>query len=315
MTNSGCSVLPMRYMLCKFAGDDVNLQNDQTMENFNAKYVNPLSDWGFKRLFGTEMNKELLLEFLRSLFPERSISDIAYLGNERQNLSERERDSVFDVVCTDAGGAQFVVEMQKRTQRYFRDRALYYAAYPIIEQAPKGSWNYRLKPVCVVGILNFAMEHEYGPDAERWREKLIHRYRLREDETGEIMNSKLEFLYLEVGAFRKEISGSSPSTDKWMYVLKNLSRLEERPQALRERVFERLFEAAKIAAYTKEERNQYENDMMTENDYRNTIDYARDEGMAEGKAEVARKMLAAGMPAEQITEFTGLTAEQLAALK
>ena len=173
----------------------------------------------------------------------------------------------------------------------------------------------RLKSVCVVGILDFAMEHEYGPEAGRWREKLIHRYRLREDETGEIMNSKLEFLYLKVGAFRKEIRGSSPGTDKWMYVLKNLSRLEERPQALRERVFERLFEAAKIAAYTKEERNQYENDMMTENDYRNTIDYARDEGMAEGKAEVARKMLAAGMPAEQITEFTGLTAEQLAALK
>ena len=116
-----------------------------------------------------------------------------------------------------------------------------------------------------------------------------------------------------------------------MYALKNLSRLEKRPQALRERVFERLFEAAKIAAYTKEERDQYENDMMTENDYRNTIDYARDggreaglaegetkgraEGKVEGKAEVARKMLAAGMPAEQITEFTGLTAEQLAALK
>ena len=184
----------------------------------------------------------------------------------------------------------------------------------IIEQGRKGSWNYRLKPVCVVGILNFAMEHEYGPEAGRWREKLIHRYRLREDETGEIMNSKLEFLYLEVGAFRKEISGSSPGTDKWMYALKNLSRLEERPQALRERVFERLFEAAKIAAYTKEERNQYENDMMTENDYRNTIDYARDEGRqeglaegeakgkAEGKAEVARKMLAAGMSAEQVSE-------------
>ena len=172
----------MRDMLGKFAGDDVKLQNDQTMENFNAKYVNPLSDWGFKRLFGTEMNKDLLLGFLRSLFPERDISDIAYLRNERQNLSERERDSVFDVVCTDPRGSQFVVEMQKRTQRYFRDRALYYAAYPIIEQAPKGSWNYRLKPVCVVGILNFAMEHEYGPEAGRWREKLIHRYRLREDE-------------------------------------------------------------------------------------------------------------------------------------
>ena len=196
------------------------------MENFNAKYVNPLSDWGFKRLFGTEMNKELLLEFLRSLFPEREISDIAYLKNERQNLSERERESVFDVVCTAAGGAQFVVEMQKRSQRYFRDRALYYAAHPIIEQGGRGSWDYRLKPVCVVGVLNFAMEHDYGDEQERWRDRLVHRYRLREDETGEIMNSKLEFLYLEVGAFRREVCGESPIIDKWMYALKNLSRLE-----------------------------------------------------------------------------------------
>ena len=92
-------------------------------------------------------------------------------------------------------------------------------------------------------------------------------------------------------------------------------------------MFERLFEAAKIAAYTKEERNQYENDMMTENDYRNTIDYARDEGRqegreaglaegeAKGKAEVARNMLASGMPEEQVMAMTGLTAGQLAALK
>ena len=141
------------------------------------------------------------------------------------------------------------------------------------------------------------------------------------------MNSKLEFLYLEVGAFRREVCGESPIIDKWMYALKNLSRLEERPAALRERVFARLFEAAKIAAYTKEERNQYENDMMTENDYRNTIDYARDEGRAEGhaaglaegeargKAEVARNLLAAGMAADQVSAFTGLTAEQLAALE
>ena len=163
------------------------------------------------------MNKDLLLGFLRSLFPERGISDIAYLRNERQNLSERERDSVFDVVCTDPSGSQFVVEMQKRTQRYFRDRALYYAAYPIIEQAPKGSWNYRLKPVCVVGILNFAMEHEYGPGAERWREKLIHRYRLREDETGEIMNSWNFYIWKSgrsgkksAGAVRSRTSGCTP---------------------------------------------------------------------------------------------------------
>ena len=297
------------------------------METSIQTYVNPLSDWGFKRLFGTEMNKDLLLEFLRDLFPERDIRDIAYLKNEHQNLTERERDSVFDVMCVSADGTQFVVEMQKRSQRYFRDRALYYAAHPIIEQGRKGGWNYRLNPVCVVGVLDFAMDHDYGAEAEKWRDKLVHRYRLREDETGEIMNSKLEFLYLEVGAYRKEVTERSGIVEKWMYVLKNLSRLEGRPPELRERVFERLFEAARIAAYTREERNQYESDMMNENDYRNTIEYAREaglaaglaeglaEGEAKGKAEVAKKLLRAGMPEEQIMEFTGLSAEQIAALQ
>ena len=301
------------------------------METSIQTYVNPLSDWGFKRLFGTEMNKDLLLEFLRGLFPERDIRDITYLKSERQNLTERERDSVFDVMCVSGDGTQFVVEMQKRSQRYFRDRALYYAAHPIIGQGRRGGWNYRLNPVCVVGVLDFAMEHDYGGESERWRDKLVHRYRLREDETGEIMNSKLEFLYLEVGAYRREVTERSGIVEKWMYVLKNLSRLEGRPPELREMVFERLFEAARVAAYTLEERNQYESDMMNENDYRNTIEYAREEGLAaglaegeakgheaglaEGEARVAKKMLAAGMPEEQITEFTGLSAEQLAALK
>ena len=91
------------------------------METSIQTYVNPLSDWGFKRLFGTEMNKDLLLEFLRGLFPERDIRDIAYLKNERQNLTERERDSVFDVMCVSGDGTQFVVEMQKRSQRYFAE--------------------------------------------------------------------------------------------------------------------------------------------------------------------------------------------------
>ena len=107
------------------------------------------------------MNKDLLLEFLRDLFPERDIRDITYLKNERQSLTERERDAVFDVMCVSADGTQFVVEMQKRSQRYFRDRALYYAAHPIIEQGGRGGWNYRLNPVCVVGVLDFAMEHDY----------------------------------------------------------------------------------------------------------------------------------------------------------
>ena len=120
------------------------------------------------------------------------------------------------------------------------------------------------------------------------------------------MNSKLEFLYLEVGAFRREVCGDSPIIDKWMYALKNLSRLEERPAALRERVFARLFEAAKIAAYTKEERNQYENDMMTENDYRNTIARGRSCGRT------CRNCPVGNVPRKRLSEFQSVPAFEAA---
>ena len=317
----------MRQVSANFASGDSRStagrrtrEKDETMEDFKAKYVNPMTDWGFKRLFGSEMNKYLLLEFLRSLFPEREIAGISYLRNERQGLSEKERDSVFDVVCTDETGSEFVVEMQKRSQRHFRDRALYYASFPIAGQAPRGKWDYSLRPVCVVGVLNFAMRHEYGG---RWRGKVVHRYRLREDETGEIMNSKLEFIYLEVGAFEKGAEELEGAVEKWMYALKNLPRLEERPAELGEEMFARLFEAARIAGYTRDERNQYENDMMNENDYWNTIDFAREEGEARGEARgvaetsrrIAKNFLEAGVPAEQVAACTGLSAEQVEELR
>ena len=227
--------------------------------------------------------------FLRDLFPERRISEISYIRTEHQGLSERERNSVFDVVCSCPDGVQFVVEVQKKSQKHFRDRALYYATFPIREQAAKGRWDYGLTPVCIIGILNFALDHGPGFDGRRWKEKFVHRYRLREDETGEIMNSNLEFVYLEVGAFRKDAGELNGNMDKWMYVLKNLARLTDRPYALQDRVFGMLFAAAEIAAYSPADRNQYEHDIMTENDYWNTIDYAKEEarreGLEEGRAE------------------------------
>ena len=133
------------------------------------------------------------------------------------------------------------------------------------------------------------------------------------------MNSKLEFIYLEVGAFEKGADELEGAVEKWMYALKNLPRLEERPAELGEEMFARLFEAARIAGYTRDERNQYENDMMNENDYWNTIDFAREEGEARGVAETSRRIaknfLEAGVPAEQVAACTGLSAEQVEELR
>ena len=261
-----------------------------------VRYIDPLSDWGFKRLFGTEVNKGFLLAFLQSIFPDKEISDISYMKPENQGLTRSDRHAVFDVACRTLRGERFIVEMQKRNQTWFRERCLYYATFLIQEQAVKGRWDYSICPVYMVSILDFEMEHSFPEGiAGRTESKRIHRYFLKEEDTGELMTDRLGFVFLEVHDFSKEAGDLMTETDKWMYVLKNLARLTDRPAGLQERVFMKLFEAAEVAAFSPEERKQYENDMMTENDYWNTIEFARDEGMRKGLDEGMQRGLNEGM--------------------
>ena len=301
------------------------------IEGRKMRYIDPLTDWGFKRLFGSEMNKEILLGFLQDLFPEKDIRDIRYLGNENAGATSGDRKAVFDVSCRTEKGEEFIVEMQKAPQEYFRDRALYYSTFPLQRQAPKGDWDFRLTPVYMVGILNFGLVHNVRDELrEKVREMRVFRYELTETTLGERMTDNLAFVFLELERFGKSEDGLETMLDKWMYVLKNLSRLTERPVELQERIFRRLFEAARIAAFTREELDEYTNDMMTENDRRNAIDYARKQGRAEGRAEgviagraegemvgklsVARRMLAAGLDPKMISEMTGLTEPEIRGL-
>ena len=301
------------------------------IEGRKMRYIDPLTDWGFKRLFGSEMNKEILLGFLQDLFPEKDIRDISYLGNENAGATSGDRKAVFDVSCRTEKGEEFIVEMQKAPQEYFRDRALYYSTFPLQRQAPKGDWDFRLTPVYMVGILNFGLVHNVRDELrEKVREMRVFRYELTETTLGERMTDNLAFVFLELERFGKSEKGLETMLDKWMYVLKNLSRLTERPAELQERIFRRLFEAARIAAFTREELDEYTNDMMTENDRRNAIDYARKQGRAEGRTEgviagraegemvgklsVARRMLAAGLDPKMISEMTGLTEPEIRGL-
>ena len=304
---------------------DLQRENDGIVEIAGRKvrYIDPLTDWGFKRLFGTEVNKEILLGFLQDLFPEKRIEDITYLNPEQSGITSDDRKAVFDVSCRTAAGEEFIVEMQKEEQAYFRDRALYYSTFPIQEQGRKGDWNYKLSPVYMVGILDFRMNHPVSVIGDgQIEEKLIYRYVLKEIDTGELMTENIEFVFIEVGAFDRE-DRLVTMMDKWMFVLKNLGKLMDRPAELQERIFRKLFKAAEIAAFTKEELDQYENNMMTKNDYKNTIDYARyeghkagleegrKEGIAEGIMTIAKKLLNSGMDAEHIASVTGLSIAQI----
>ena len=290
---------------------------------FHERYVNPYTDFGFKKLFGTEINKDLLISFLNSLFKGKreEITDVQYLNGEHLGDGYGDRRAVFDVYCQTAGGGRFIVEMQKAEQRFFKDRSIYYATAPIREQATRGKWDYHLEDVTTVGILDFVFPGGEYPD-----DCFQHEVKLTDVDDGHVFYDKLTFLYLEMPKFIKSEDELDTMYDKWLFALKNLSRLLDRPKALQERIFGRLFEQAEIASYSPKERLEYETSIKEYRDYINTIETAHDkgwkEGVAEGmekgaaneKREHARKMKKKGYAIEDIEEITGLKKEEIEAL-
>ena len=131
----------------------------------NDKYINPLTDFGFKKLFGTEMNKDLLIDFLNEILPRnKKIRELAYSSTDKSGATKIDRKAIFDLYCTSPEGDKFIVEMQKAKQIYFKDRSLFYATFPIQEQAEKGDWNFKLSPVYSIGILDFKFDEEPSED-------------------------------------------------------------------------------------------------------------------------------------------------------
>lgn len=289
------------------------------MEQRSERYINPYTDFGFKKLFGTAMNKDLLMSFLNALLfrnqPEKQvIKDIRYLPTEHFGQFGNRR-AIFDVFCETETGAQFIVEMQNVYQQFYKDRSVFYSTFPIQEQAKMGEdWNFELKEVYTVGILNFEFkEDEYSKDCYH------HEVKLMDTADHHVFYDKLTFVYLEMPKFNKTEDELEDMFDKWLFVLKNLSRLFERPKALQERIFAKLFEQAEIARFTPEERRGYEDSVKTYRDINNAIATAekdaraegRAEGMAEANLENARRMKAKGFSVDDIVEITGLPTEEI----
>ena len=298
---------------------------------FKEKYINPYTDFGFKKLFGTEMNKDLLISFLNALLKgQQTIKDVRYLPTEHFGIYGNRR-AIFDVYCEDENGGKFIVEMQNVSQQYYKDRSVFYSTFPIQEQAKVGEdWDFNLKDVYTVGVLNFVFrDDDYSQDCYH------HEVKLMDTQTKKVFFDKLTYIYLEMPKFNKTEDELETMFDKWLFVLRNLSRLFERPKALQEKVFTKLFEQAEIARFSPEERRGYEDSVKVYRDINNAINTAkkeakeegreegrmegreegRMEGLAEGKAKAnmdnARKMKADGMPAELIAKYTSLSIEEI----
>ncbi len=243
------------------------------------KYINPFTDFGFKRLFGEEMNMDILMDFLSELLRDQvgTITELQYKSNEKRGRTEEDRRAIFDIYCQNEKGERFLIEMQKSKQAYFKDRTVYYSTFPIQEQAQLSDWNYQLKAVFTIGILDFVFEDDKANE-----QKFRYDVKLSDIDTHKIFYDKLTFTYLEMPKFTKTIGELTTHFDKWLYVLKNLQKLDRLPETLREQVFERVFAVSEIAKFTPEEYHEYEDSLKTYRDLQNSIDTARDEGKAEG---------------------------------
>ena len=228
--------------------------NSDFMTITTDKYINLFTDFGFKKIFGEEPNKDLLIAFLNELLPEEvHIKTLSYLKNERLGQTDGERRAVYDLYCTNDQGEKFIIEIQRVKQEFFKDRSVYYSTFAIQEQAKKGrEWAYELKGVYMIAILDFIFD-------EAKPHKLDHRVQLMETQDKEIFYQKLHFIYLEIPKFHKQLSELDNNYDKWLFAFRNLHRLKEMPKELMNGVFKRLFELAEIASMDQKERYIYDN--------------------------------------------------------
>ena len=273
------------------------------------KYINPFTDFGFKKLFGTEPNKDLLIDFLNEVVlpKQRKISDLTYNKNEYLGGTAFDRKAIFDLYCIGSNNERFIVEMQKAKQNYFKDRSVFYASFPIQEQAKRGNWDFNLSEVFTVGILDFVFSDD---KADSINKEVRHEVQLK-DQKCQIFYDKLTFIYLEMPNFTK----TEEELDKWLYVLKNLPNLTNRPHTLQEKIFERLFETAEIAKFSPQEKEQYEDSLKVYRDLKNVIDTSYDDGKNDGrndeKKSIALNMLNEGMSIDLISKMTGLSEEEI----
>lgn len=284
-----------------------------------ARYIDPKTDFGFKRLFGQEDSKDILKQFLFDVLAlPYPIQELTYIPPEQLPATADERMGVYDVYCTDVVGQRFIVEMQRGWQTFIRDRVLYYSTFPIIHQARRGAqWHFELVPVYCVVILNFTLDTS---------EQYLRRIPLLDVQTKQVFFDKLAYVYIELPNFKLEPHELTTEADKWIYLLKHMPELQNIPAELAHESFTRAFEIAEEAALSPRDRYLYEASLKSARDAYAELVSARELGLAEGRAEgreegrleerrqLVRAMFERGLDYKAIGELTSLSEAEIAHL-
>jgi predicted transposase/invertase (TIGR01784 family) len=276
-----------------------------------GKYINPFTDFGFKKLFGEEISKDLLINFLNQLLPsEHKITELKFKQTENLGSTEIDRKAIFDIYCENENGEKFIVELQKAKQNFFKDRMGYYSTFPIQEQAKKGDWDYKLTAIYCIGILDFIFD-----DEKEQKDKYLHYVALTEQETKKVFFNKLHYIYLEMPKFNKSENELITEIDKWSYFIKNLQNLDHIPAKLQNEIFIKAFEIAEIAKFDRKQLEEYEQSLKYYRDIKNVVDTSFVEGIEEGRKEekydVVKNGKKEGLSIDILIKLTGLSKEEI----
>lgn len=289
-----------------------------------SRYICPTTDFGFKKLFGEEANKDIIMSFIQDVIELTSpLKDIRFLDKEQLPEWEGERAAIYDIFCESEDGSKFIVEMQKSRLKFMLDRLIYYSTFPIVAQAKKGTieviengekkvlpWDYKLAPIYCIAILEFTLE-ENG--------YCVKRYSIRNDAPPHnIWYKKLKYITIELPLFdeTKPEYNLEKHLNKWIYFIKYLPNLNNIPDIFKgEVVFQKAFSVAEVANYTPEERRLYELSLKRARDSYAAIEYAMERGRNEERKAMALSMLKNNEPIEKIEKYTNLTREEIEKLK
>jgi predicted transposase/invertase (TIGR01784 family) len=293
-----------------------------------ARYLNLFTDFGFKKIFGEEASKHILMDFLNALLPAHNqISQLTFKNTEQLGQTELDRKAIYDIYCENEKGEKFIVELQKAKQNYFVERTIYYSTFPIREQAEKGNWNYNLTAVYCVGILDFAF-NDYKNPTEKG--EVVHTIQLK-NQHGNVFYDKLTYIYLEMPNFLLNENELNNRLDKWLYFIKNIEDFQSIPTIFKDAVFEQAFAKAELSKMEQIDIDRYEYSLKTFRDNQAVYEYAMetavsqafDDGKMKGglegelrgelkeKMKVAKKLRDKDLDIDFIIETTGLTAEEI----
>ena len=290
-----------------------------------SKYINPFTDIGFKRIFGQEVSKPLILDFLNQLLAgQEHINDLSFLDKEQPALYDDDRSLIYDIYCKTDSGKKIIVEMQNKSQPYFKNRSIYYVSEAIARQGERGAlWHYKIDAVYLVAFLNFC-----PMDLDK---KFRTNVQFVDVDSKTVFSDKIRMTYLQLPLFKKEADECDNDFERWIYLLNNMETLTRLPWAAKSAVFRKLEEIAEVASLSREDRLKYDEGLRKYRDTISVLEGARMDGLAQGRAEgraegmakgraegeivgkiaVARAMLEKGMPANLVYEITGLTMDDI----